>query len=84
MTHAKLLGRSSKTSPLAWSLPMLAAAVLLPGCASPLPAPEPVPCPQQVAPPVRLMEPPESPATRQRLELLLPTTLPRASETPSA
>ena len=82
MHRAKLLKRLSKTSLLGYLLPILAAVTLLPGCASPLPAPEPVPCPQQVLPPVRLTEAAESPTTRARLEKLLPTISPPASETP--
>lgn len=58
------------------------AATLLTGCATLSSPPEPVQCLPPVPPPYRLMEPPESPQTRQRLdELLRPTSLP-ASATP--
>ena len=50
---------------------------LLGGCAH-----KPVPVPRTTPPP-SLMVPPESPATRERLEKLLPPTLPRANETPN-
>jgi len=52
---------------------------LLGGCAH-----KPVPCPVPVTtPPPGLMVPPESPATRERLMQLLPSTSPPASATPN-
>lgn len=68
----------------AWRLPTLVAATLLAGCATPSDRLVPVPCPAPVPPPARLMAPPESPQTRQRLEQLLPSTSKPASATPSA
>jgi hypothetical protein len=58
---------------------LLIAAVLisLGGCAH-----KPAPCPVTTPPP-RLMVPPESPATRERLMQLLPPTLPPANATPN-
>ncbi len=51
------------------------AVTLLGGCAH-----KPVPVPRTTPPP-SLMVPPESPATRERLEKLLPPTSPRVNET---
>ena len=60
-------------------MPLLAGVLIsLGGCAH-----KPVPCPVPVPPPARLMVPPESPATRERLmQLLQPTSQP-ANGTPN-
>ena len=68
------------TLSLNWTQLIAVGATLLGGCATPQPAPCPVPL---TTPPPRLMVPPESPATRERLEQLLPPTSPPASGTPS-
>lgn len=68
----------------AWLRLIPAVVTLLGGCATPSDRLVPVPCLEPVPPPARLMTPPESPATRQRLEQLLPSTSKPASETPSA
>ena len=59
-----------------------AAVIWLAGCATPADRLVPVPCPAPVPPPARLMTPPESPATRETLERLLPPTSAPASATP--
>ena len=63
-----------------WTLPTAAVVTLLGGCVTPLPPT--VPCPKPLPPPARLMEPAESPQTRERLMKLLTPTSPPANETP--
>lgn len=61
-----------------WTLLLAGAMLWLGGCAH-----KPVPCPPVVEPPPRLMTPPESPVTRERLERLLPPISQPASATPN-
>ena len=65
-----------------WRVLTLGLTVWLGGCATH--SVVPVPCPKRIPPPPALMAPPESPATREALERLLPPTSPPASETPPA
>lgn len=68
---------------IVWRLLTCVGVISAGGCASPLPRLDPV-CPSPVPPPARLMDPAESPQTRQQLERLLPSTSPPVSGTPSA